>query len=480
MLLAALTVTAMTPHQSMEEVVQFRMGWRNATTMRPVTLPIYQLRNATTIDNRTNPFIYPVDALPKELVIKNHTAPLVTTCQEKAHAVVRTGEITWTMLPNTGNKTSQAVHRLGNWMPVPIGPQKETAIILQQQLKWQTRLFNDTADVLINVTKAIDATVCGLQVIYSRLQEERFVRVITTPNPNEWRRLFDISDASWLQIKPEQTRCNMTMCTVSWIQWNVTQVITICKFQVLPLIVHNKYMFLRTYGEWFSPQTNHTYDLKDCETTDRGQACLLSKGYRDPCFTGDTALCEWYIEPASDMLWQVGPNTLCVATTHNHTQLPTVPFSGCLKGLHLWHWHNVTYRLTNFTTESHLTAVQWKVLHLPWRISLERFQSALSRSRDLKDIMSSHSQNVTRALVTTLVNREQVLHAAKMVEMDSAHHWWDIFSGMSVTARTYVAPPLLILVAILCVLTLCNVLTCLYIRRIKQRLSRTIYHTALR
>lgn len=83
-------------------------------------------------------------------------------------------------------------------------------------------------------------------------------------------------------------------------------------------------------------------------------------------------------------------------------------------------------------------------------------------------------------MVSTLLTRERVLHAARMVQVESAHHWWDIFTGTSVTARTTFVPPLLALVGIIAMLTLCNICTCIYVKRVKRDITRTIYNVALR
>ena len=387
-------------------------------------------------------------------------------------------QVTRTMLSRAGHQTSLGLHQVGVWMPSSVQTQAETTRLLRYGLKWQLHMRNETDEVFQNVTRTLNFTVCNLQAVNAKLQQERFVRAMTANNPSEWRRIWNISDSWWLQVQPELTTCNEIMCMGHWVQYNVSTPVTICKFHVLPVITPTGYWFLRTKGDWFSPQTNFTYDLRECESTDKGVACLLRDTYQDPCLTERHALCDWYHEPARDMLWQIGPHVLCIATTAYHPQLPRVPFSGCLHGVHLWHWNNETYHLTNYSTDTRLSRVQWDMLHIPWRVSLDRFRGALSRSTELKTMIDSHGSNVSRLMVSTLISQGKVLHAAKLIEQDSAHHWWDIFSGMSVTARTYVLPPLLIIMALIVIMTLCNIGMCVYVRRTTGSLKDRLYNMA--
>lgn len=126
--------------------------------------------------------------------------------------------------------------------------------------------------------------------------------------------------------------------------------------------------------------------------------------------------------------------------------------------------------------ESRLTQLQWDVLHNPWRLSLDRFKCALDRSTELEKLIEQHTTNVSSLMVSTLFIKGQVQHAAKMVQQSSATHWWDIFSGLSVTARKTLMPPLLLLITAIMCLTLCNVLTCVYVRRVRYKIERILFH----
>uniref|UniRef100_A0A3P9K8J3 Uncharacterized protein n=1 Tax=Oryzias latipes TaxID=8090 RepID=A0A3P9K8J3_ORYLA len=345
-------------------------------------------------------------------------------------------EATRSMLSSAGQDASQALHSVGAWMPTTVLTQQQAAKVFFAQFGWTVTAVNEAATVLKNVTKALDMTICNVQGLHARLQQDRFKRIVTTNNPHEWRNLWNISDGLWLHIHPEKTICNATACTVRWVQMNVTEHTPVCKYHGLPVVTLTGYWYVILKGDWFSPQTNLTYDLSTCDQTDQGM---------------------------------IGPHTICIATINPHPMLLWTPFSGCLKNVNIWKWKNVTYQLTNFTSESHLTMLQWNVLHMPWKVSLERFICALNRSTEVQKIINSYRSNVSRLMISTVITKNKVVHAARMVEQHSAHHWWDIFSGMSVTARTIVVPPLIILIVIIAVLTLCNILTCVYIRHVRRR-----------
>lgn len=243
-------------------------------------------------------------------------------------------------------------------MPTTMMPQQEAARLFLQNLHWEVQMWNLTSEILTNITKALNVTMCNVQMIHMKLQQERFIRAVTTSNVYEWRRLWNVSNDLWLQVHPGKTICNDTACSGFWVQYNVTKSVPICHYYVLPVILPSGYWLLKTKGDWFSPRTNLTYDLKACDLTDRGVACLTTSRYHDPCLINDTALCEWYVEQPRDMLWQVGPHTICVATVNSHPLLPQIPYSGCIRDVYIWHWANQTYKLTNYSTETHLSMVQ--------------------------------------------------------------------------------------------------------------------------
>ncbi|XP_078077827.1 uncharacterized protein LOC144499581 [Mustelus asterias] len=479
-------------------------------------------QNSTEIKGR-NTFLYAIMFLPnKPIIEQTQFAPVLHTCRKMANQLTHTevhwtvilpslptcsgarrrrawydtllggtgtvlgisnaadNEVTRTMLSDTGYSTSHGLHTVGIWMPTVVKTQVETARILLRTLDWEKRMWNATQELMHNITAALNMTICNIQGVHMRVQQERFIRIVTTGNSHELRELWNISDTLWVQARSDKTVCNKTACTGHYTLMNVADVISVCKYHVLPVITLHGFYFLRTNGNWFSPKNNWTYDLSTCEDTDRGLACLTMTRYRDPCLTDDTALCEWRVEKPRDILWQIGPHAVCVATIHRHPLLPQIPFSGCLKGVYIWHWANKTYKLTNYSTESRLSTAQWKVLHMPWRVSLDRFKCALNQSTELKHIIDSHKSNVSRVMVSTFIAGEQAVHAARMIENESAHHWWDLLTGISQMARRYVLPPLILIFVIVAVLTCCNVLTCVYVRRVKQGLESTLYHTALR
>lgn len=386
-------------------------------------------------------------------------------------------EITASKLSSTGTYTRRGMERIAGWMPTSINGQLQNVHLWQASYGISYALWNTSDDVMINMTAWMNWTDCALQHIHALVQKERMQRILTTDNPWEWRSIWNISSGVWLHVFGERTRCNSSMCYGIWKEYNVTDVHPVCRFHVLPIIVDQHFLELQVKGEWLDPYHNVTYDLTDCDNTDKGFVCTTRTGYVNPCLKEENALCDWKHLPSKDVLVEIGPHTLCVATLHSHPQLPTTPYSGCLFGVHVWSWHNQTFRLTNYTIGYALTKVQWKVLRHPWiGISLERLRCALSRSTDLKHMIENHSHNMTRLQMSTLVVSGQVKAIAKQVEQSSAHSFWDMFSGWSSTAKQVMAPPLVVLIVILLMITLCNVFTCLYIRRIRGDLMQIIYH----
>ncbi|XP_057711231.1 uncharacterized protein LOC130928552 [Corythoichthys intestinalis] len=382
-------------------------------------------------------------------------------------------EVTRYKLAGTGQGTHDALLKVGMWLPNSIVGQKENAKLWQDVFKWELNIWNATSSVLTNVTKQLNWTTCSIQYLHAQAQKERFIRTMTTGNYQEWRTSWNISSELWLQLHSEYTVCNATECRGYWTQYTVTSNVTVCKFQVLPVITELGYWFLHVEGEWFNSGTNQTFNTDLCENTDKGLACKLHHEFVNPCLTKvDFALCDWSREPSRDILWQVGPHTLCVATAQNHSMLPTVPFVGCLCNVRFFQWGNGTYWLTNYTVASRFTAVQWEVLRTPWQISLERFKCALEQSTEIKKFIKSHASNVSQLMVSTLMAKGEILHAAKIIQQQSAHHWWDIFSGLSQTARVTLLPPMILVLIAIALTMLCNIGICCYVKRLEDQVAR--------
>ena len=387
-------------------------------------------------------------------------------------------EVTRTMLSKTGSDTAHGIQTLGVWLPTSIVPHEEAANLFLEQLNWDRDMWHATEKILINVTRALNLSMCNLQSLQAQIQKERFLRVVSSPSFVQWRSVWNISDDYWLQVHPELTECNQTMCQGMWLQMVVTKPITICRYRVLPVVTATAFYFIRPRGDWFSPQTNLTYDLRGCMTSDKGMTCMNEVMYHETCFTRSEVLCDWYVEPPNDLLFQIGPHSICVATNSYHPQLPRTPFSGCLNNVYVFTWKHQTFKLTNFTWTSRLTAVQWEALRVPWSVSLERFSSALNRSTELQNMIVEHRSNISRLKISTLITKNEVVHVAKEIEQESAHHWWDIFTGMSSTATQYFIPPMFILILVLCTITCMNFCILFYIRRVKRTLAKRMYNLA--
>ncbi|XP_061668919.1 uncharacterized protein LOC133496874 [Syngnathoides biaculeatus] len=395
-------------------------------------------------------------------VIQTHLTPILDTCTHLAQAVVETkiywtihfppipicnrikrawydtllggtgtvlglantadNEVTRTMLSNTGEHSARALHQIGVWLPKALVGQKENAKLWKTVFNWDIKLWDEAEKVLQNLTEQSSWTVCSIQTLHAAAQKQSFLRIVTSGNYQEWRMVWNISDSLWLTLHPEHTKCNKNKCTGYWTQYNVTTTKVVCKYQVLPVITTSGYWFLHMDGEWFEPKTNKTFKSDLCDLTDQGLACRLQHAYSNPCLTdSEVVLCDWTREPAREMMWQVGPHTLCVATTQNNSQVPSVLFVGCLQDVHIWRWGNMTYRLTNYSESRRLTAVQWEVLRSPWSMSLERFKCALESSTDIQKLIKSHASNISSLMVSTMVVKGEVVHAAKLVSSLVGH-----------------------------------------------------------
>lgn len=473
--------------------------------------------NATEITNRTR-FLYMIKVVPKIKMKYTHIVPLIPTCQRMGIAAQET-VVHWTVqfpavpacehrrmkrdwlgtllggsgtimgvsntidnqiisskLSKTGKWAAYGLDKQAKWMPTVTKTMKDSIKVFKEMYKVDFTLWNDTSDVLEDLKKWIKWTTCTIGHLHVLAQQERMQRILTSNNVHDWRNHWNMSYGLWLQLMPGKTRCDQNACTGYWKQYNVTNTLRVCRYHVLPLIIGEYFWNLKVEGDWMDPHTNQTYDLRDCDQTDGGLICTLRNGHTNPCLTKTTALCEWTRHKGEDLMLQVGPHTLCIATLHKHPLLAEEPFSGCLENVHVWTWHNVTWLMTNFTWEEQMDKVQWEIFHGPWGISLERFRGALERSTELKQIIENHDENLTRLHVSTLMVAGQVKMAAKVVE--SASHWsfWDIFGGWSSTAQNVLAPPLIVLIVIITLLTLCNVCTCIYVNRMRGNIMQILYH----
>lgn len=280
-------------------------------------------------------------------------------------------------------------------------------------------------------------TTCSLQYLHALQQKESMVRLLTVNNHDQWRRHWNISSNLWLHLYADKTKCNDTMCSGKWVQYNVFDVVTVCYYHVLPVILQGAYWTLQLQGDWLDPKTNDTYDLHDCDLMDRGAVCSLRSSYSNPCLS--------------------------------------TPYSGCLTNVHIWEWDNVTFLLMHYSSEAHYDSWQWKLLNKAQiGISLDRFRGALNRSTELQRIIRDHQHNLTQLHVTTVLLSGKITSIAQRVRETSGWHWYDIFMGWSPKAKTILAPPLILLVTVICLLTLCNLYTCWYVRRAHGNLRRIL------
>ncbi len=131
----------------------------------------------------------------------------------------------------------------------------------------------------------------------------------------------------------------------------------------------------------------------------------------------------------TDILFEVGPHTLCFTTMNPHPKLPYFPFSGCLQNVYIWTWCNKTYWLTNQTSTHDLTQIQWDIFHSNLGISLEKQAKLLRASTELEDMAKEHLHNVTKLVINTVITSDQIAYLGKDIETTAHNSWWSIFEG---------------------------------------------------
>ncbi|XP_055014226.1 uncharacterized protein LOC129410337 [Boleophthalmus pectinirostris] len=252
------------------------------------------------------------------------------------------GQITTSKLHYTGQSTSAGLDLVAQWMPTALKGQQQNVRLWKEMFKIDWNKWNTTDGVFKNITQLLNWTICSIQHVNALMQRERMQRVLTSDNYHEWRQQWNIYNSLWLHLYSARTKCNDTMCYGKYDMYNVTHPHLICKFHVLPVIVHGAYWVLRVKGEWLDAAKDVTYDLTGCDETDKGVVCPLRSSYTNQCLKDENALCDWDYQKPDDLLFQLGPHTLCVVTMNQH---PCTPFSGCLRNVHVWTWHNITYKL---------------------------------------------------------------------------------------------------------------------------------------
>ncbi len=165
---------------------------------------------------------------------------------------------------------------------------------------------------------------------------------------------------------------------------------------------------MRLKGDWLNPYSNQTYDGSDCDSTDQGTICSLRTGYCNLCLTEGVGVYQWDHSIPTDILFEVGPHTLCVTTMNPLSRLPYFPFFGCLQNVYIWTWHNKTYWLTNQISIHGLTQVQWEILHCNLGIYLEKQAKLLRASIKLEDMAKQRLHNLTKLAINTVITSDQV------------------------------------------------------------------------
>ncbi len=485
-------------------------GSQSVVTNNPRPLTLF---NSTEIHNRsTYGTVIPWVSKPQHL--DRHVVPIPHTCTPVAHDVKHT-TVFWTILfppipkcrnkrawydtllggtgtglgvlntidkqvianklSNVGRYSHDALQKLGRWMPSGIYSQQYQAywdVVSARILKHSINDFRWN-----NVSEWLNWTECNLNMLSAKMQLRNVQQTVMSSNYNAWKELWKIDKGYWLKLDAHSTICNDTVCYGKWEQFNITEIHTLCKYHILPVIIKGSYWTMRLNGDWLNPYTNQTYDVSDCDITDQGMICSLRTGHSNPCLTEEVGVCQWDHALPTDILFVVGPYTLCVTTMNPHPKLPYFPFSGCLQNVYIWTWGNRTYWLTNQTSTHGLTQVQWDVLHSNLGISLEKQAKLLRASTKLEDMAKQHLHNVTKLAINTVITSDQIAYLGKAIETTAHNSWWSIFEGWSPQARHLLnifIHPIIVLLILFTLLTMFNMYIYCYIRRMRLRYVRSL------
>lgn len=192
--------------------------------------------------------------------------------------------------------------------------------------------------------------------------------MLVTGNEQVWRTVFNksISQDAWIHLEANKMLCSDTVCVGIVTMYNVTQIVEMCKFLVMPLILgppgKEWYWKPRMEGTHIDI-TNKTHDLSLCTQTLEGKICKLQSAVYEPCLLQNGInLCKWVVLPLSyKMMMEVVPQEVCVVTNTAIVPGMIVPFSGCLRNLSSIIWENETFIL--YPDQEQFVIEHWKPLN---------------------------------------------------------------------------------------------------------------------
>ncbi|XP_051776479.1 uncharacterized protein LOC127526132 [Erpetoichthys calabaricus] len=236
------------------------IGWINATDIINRTIPMLAIavwaRTPITRQSHVEPIIDTCKLVSmtakRTKVTWQVTFPLLPQCKRAKRAWYDTflggvgttlgtlntvdNEITANKLENVGRHTHKVADQMARWLPQSMVSHQQTVNWEQHASDWIIMASNDTR--WLNVSTFMNWTVCTFNILQAQIQKNNMQMALRTNNMQTWQDIWNISSSLWLMIKPEYTRCNDTICNGYWFQYNVTTMITLCRYHILPVVAH--------------------------------------------------------------------------------------------------------------------------------------------------------------------------------------------------------------------------------------------------
>ncbi|XP_063809101.1 uncharacterized protein LOC135018576 [Pseudophryne corroboree] len=316
---------------------------------------------------------------------------------------------------STGSKLNDGLTLQAKWMPTIFEPAKISAGIdtLMNQLINASNDFAVGFDT--NITKCINWTVCTLQTMYEQQQKGVMQTMLMTGNEQVWRTIFNtsVSRDAWIHLEAAKMICNDTICQGILTMYNVTKVIQMCKYIVMPLLLGPSggewYWFPTMKGEYID-ENNRTHDLSICTPTLQGKICRVQSAVYEPCLLENGVnLCKWIVLPLSHtMMMEVAPQEVCLVTDTSAIPGMVVPFSGCISNVSSLTWENETFILYA-DREEHVTKY-WSPQNLSipqWDLKLDKLHTIMKQSKVIEDHIKYLNQSIVTHQVTTTIIADQ-------------------------------------------------------------------------
>ena len=108
----------------------------------------------------------------------------------------------------------------------------------------------------------------------------------------------------------------------------------------------------------------------------------------------------------------------------------------------------------------------------PASLSLKKLNEILNQSQKLQERLGKLNKTLAESMIKTITTGDKLVGPSSQIGSDTAHHWWDIFSGYPPSAEktsNILVHPLLILLAFVIILTVLNYWLCYKLKKLAIR-----------